>query len=125
MDGQGVSLIIGALGGGLVSFVGTWFTQRRHQQKLNSNLIQDNYQTLYLELRKEISRLQESHDLERKQWSEKIEVLSEKIDSQTTLIHSKDIEIIELKAKVSVMEAQLKSYEYRSKDGPAAAKARK
>lgn len=111
MDSQGIALVIGAIGGSVSSLIVNWLVQRRKGKRLDSNLMQDNYQTLYLEMRKEISRIQSEQAEERKQWAEERKELYKRLDDQTTLIHAKDIEIVELKAKVSIMEVQLRSYE--------------
>lgn len=114
MDGHGIALVIGAVGGSSGAFLVSWLTQRRKGKRLDSDLMQDNFQTLYVELRQEISRIRQEQSEERMQWADERKELYKKLDSQTALMHTKDIEIIELKAKVSVMEVQLKSYEDRN-----------
>ena len=124
-DGHGIAAIIGAAGGAVVTFIGAWFRQRRLSARSKNISMVDNYQTLYVELRKEIGRIREEQIEERKQWSnerqsfnEKIDKLQEIIRTQDKASHAKDIEVTELRGKVELLTTQLEIY----KDAHIAAK---
>lgn len=113
MDGNSVSAIIGALGGFLVTVVGAFFVQRR----LNKKQATDNFQILFDEIRKDIGRVRDEQTQERKQWAEerksfndKIDKLQELIRTQDRTIHSKEIEVTELRGKVELLQSQLDTY---------------
>jgi len=114
MNETGIAAIIGATGGFVISFLVNFLVQRRRDRKQSDISMKDNYQTLYLEMRREITRIQTEQSEERRQWAEERKALYKKIDDQTVLIHSKDIETVELKGKVAVLEEQIKNYETRN-----------
>lgn len=117
MDGNGIAAIVGATGGAAVALIGAFFNQRRLSKKQDSTSITSNYQLMFDGLRKDIGRLRDEQNDDRKQWAEERKLFNDKIDKlqelvrdQDKALHAKEVEVTELRGRIEVLTVQLETY---------------
>ncbi len=115
MDLQSIAIIIGSVlgGGGLGALITKIWTQKRLDEQQDVG----NFQTLFNEISKDVGRVRDEQREERKQWADertvlnsKIEKLNELIRNQDKALHSKEIEVSELRGQVNLLQSQLDNY---------------
>jgi hypothetical protein len=114
---QNILTALGVLLGAASTFSIGVLVQRRLNRKQNNIAMQDNFQALYEELRKDIARVRTEQADERKQWAEErihfnktIVELQKQLRDQDQTMHSKDIEVVKLRGEVKWLTTQLETY---------------
>jgi septal ring factor EnvC (AmiA/AmiB activator) len=94
------------------------FAYRKFTKKFNNTSMVNNYQTLYMEMRKDIGRIRDEQREERKQWAEERKRLNSEIADMRKLLreqdgqmHEKDIKVTELTGKIETLTVKLQMYE--------------